>query len=346
MSLLLVLILFTTPQHHSFELERSENFRLGDAYNVQVAADGSILMAEGPKLFHWDLEGNLIRVIEPVPNKADIRGIITFAYAANEEMYWVVDFYENQVFFFDRSGNLLGSDWSVPPDAEDPESVLYRRLIPCGSRIFAMDVASLTRRYPGLPKVFQLLEVKIPKEGARIERVGPLSYPIRQQLKNYNYKFKQHWIVQREFSKHFFVVDELSTTMQEYGPEKGKNVEDGLIRLVREIPLMMEDRVPPKPPNFEEIFSSREQHLKWISSFSRVKGLYPLGKDLLIGYSLPDETVFGRLVLQRIDMKGNRKGHKVLTDGILLGSHDGSAFVLEKPPEGSSGRYIVHAYKL
>ncbi|CAM2008411.1 hypothetical protein [Acanthopleuribacter pedis] len=329
MLLAMALFLWTTPQSHMIELEEQEGFQLVNLHNAQIAQDGSILLAAGKELRHWDGQGRLLRKITGGPGKVDFEMIMTFVWDANRGIYWIVDGFKSHFHFFDRDGNYLGSDY--PYDPEDPAAkpTQYQRLNLVGSRVFAQDNSEMAARMPGRPTIFQLLEVEVTKDGVDLKKVGPTCYPVRPMLLSYNYSFKRHWLVQKGFSKNFFVVDELSTAILEYGPQPGQDISDGIVREVSRLPLTMEDWVGSKPPNQFVSLTSRRDQVNWMLSFSRLTGLYRLEQDFLVGYSIPSrEGELGLLALQRVNRKGRRMGDKVIIDGILIGTHENRAMVL------------------
>ncbi len=342
MLLAMVLLFWTSPHSHMVDLGKSDGFRIFDQNNAQIATDGSILLAAGQELRHWDAKGNPIRTISSIPGQVEIRGIMTFVYDATRGIYWIIDGFERRFHFFDKTGKYLGSDF--PFDADDPHAkkVQYRRLILVGSRVFAQDNSALAGRMPVRPSIFQLLEVDVEKNGVNLRRVGPTCYEVRPTLMHYNYTFKRHWLVQKGFSKNFFVVDELSTAILEYGPEQGKDISDGIVREVSRLPLTMEDWVGSKPPDQFISLTSRKEQVDWILSFSRLTGLYRLEQDFLVGYSIPNKKGgLGLLALQRVNREGRRIGSKVIIDGVLIGTHENRAMVLVRK-EGEPIRIKVY----
>lgn len=343
MHLALVLLLWTTPQSHMIDLEGKEGFRLQNQHNAQIAKDGSILLAAGKELRHWDAQGRLLRKISSIPGKVDFKLIMTFVWDANRGIYWVIDGFQSHFHFFDSDGTYLGSDY--PYDPKDPQSkrTQYQRLNLIGSRVFAQDNSEMGARMPGLPTIFQLLEVDRTEDGVKLRKVGPTCYPARQMLLAYNYMFKRHWLVQKGFSKNFFVVDELSTAILEYGPQPGQDISDGIVREISRLPLTMEDWVGSKPPDQFVKLNSRREQVNWILSFSRLTGLYRLEQDFLVGYSIPSrEGELGLLALQRVNGKGQRIGNKVIIDGILIGTHENRAMVLETRDSEPTGIKVYH----
>ena len=333
--------MFLSGGEGSIELEVPEERDWSFLADRQIAADGSILIATLDELWHWDENGQLINVIRSDGGRNGFEAIAAVHYFPRQKRYWIIDGRHRTSLFFDEHLKRIGEGFQED-DWGQRQPVYFRHIIPVGSRLFVMDGSKLSAWYAKRPKVLHQVRCEVAEQGVKISLPGKPFATISETQRAYFYDFKRHWIVQAGFSKVLYVVDELSTHIRPFSPGK-TDIEDGLVRSDKEIPLPMRHRVAPPPPEAKQKLDTRESMLEWWHSFSRLQGFFAYGDQLILGYSTPNpkNPQSSLLVLQLMNRDGLAIGDAIVGDGDLLGVHKDKVYVLKRPEFNRKGPLTV-----
>ena len=321
-------------------LETTDPLEVYIQFKTEVARDGSLLIMTPRALHHWDNSGLLINKITRTGPESGFDFIETFHYDPKRKTYWVIDGQRYKSYFYDAYGELLGQAVGDGLDV-DPNKVHFRDLISVGGRIFSVTGAEIDTWGPDSEDMLQQLTYEKTPEGVVVYKVGRSFARNTELQREYSFNFKKFWIVQDGFSTRFFIADQFSRKLRIFSAIDGK-IDNGLTQLKQTVPLYMPGWVAPPSRQNRNTSSGSDFHL-----FSQVIGLYPFKKDLIVGYTVPDGNEDSlNFALQRISSKGVVRGEAIQQKGLLMGVHQGKAYVYIEMSDENGKNYIVRKIDL
>ena len=337
-----ILQLFLALSTHSVTLEASGDLKLKDFHNTQVTRAGDILFGGLLEVWHFDSNGRLLLRVGLTGREVGQKDrlVANFFYCPRRGIYWLVDSLEQESFFYDAKGHFLGKGFFEDKQGEENgQKVYFRYITKAGSGIFGIDASKLVEWPESPPLVLQKLAFDVTPRGVAVRRIGPPFCAVRPILREFNFNFKNFWIVPRGYSLNLFVVDQLSKSWRFFEYENHEYIEESEAK--HSNPLYLEHWVD-LPPDFKRKgLQEMQSGTMLFTSFSRITGFYPFGDHLLVGYTVPNsDRLTYRTALQRISIRGYSIGDAVLVEGNLLGTDGKRVYILETDPSSDSVKMV------
>ena len=313
--------------NNEVSLVTQEPLQLHVGAKMSMGSDGSLVAVSRQRLYHWRADGEPIRVIQG--RDKPFRYIASYLWDRRGQLYWVIDS-SLEAHLFDHQGRYLGTaHWS------DGSPVRIRDVFMVGRRLVILEGDQLTDLELSDGDLFRFVTLARGPEGITLTRQGPPFGRFTHCQRLYQYNYKKGWMVQDGFTKRFFFMNQVTPKLQFLNALGSAEPESGLT-------------VSPE---------KRDLFLRWwvetprkgldtgdYGKYSKVTGLYPLGEELLVGYSIPGEEG-GNLGLQRFSKEGREQGEAVRMDGFLVGVYDGAAHVLQEDTRRGELHYLLVRHK-
>lgn len=339
MSLVFLFLLLADPQLQlSVPLDnRFQYINVVDASRIQIAEDGTIIALTPYTLWHWNLDGTLIRKLG---QKGQGPGEFVFLLEAHWDgsHYWLMDGLNRMSSFYDADGNFLFR-----------KPFFYRQFIPVGERMFVADYSGVLSYSDLLPPVLQEIQYTITENDINVQTLGQKFRKVTAQQRNYEFNFKKMWIATDQDA--LLVVDQLQPVMQVYSPdvlamEAHTQVENPFEPPLRYIKAPRWVSIPEQFPKKGSLNQNEFRH--WWLTWSRVTHFSNYGDDLLFAFETDSEDASMRSMqmIFRIDKNGVPVGEPLETYGYLVGAWNDLVYIfLEvESPEGFA--YKLEAYKM
>ena len=338
---ILALVFFQLPMSTSIELDDpGQDLASFDSEAIQLAADGSLLLAHETSLFHWNAQGSLINAIHlEVPKKF---WLTCFYYDAITRRYWLVEPRNGKSVFYDENGAFLGDAYKLDSNGKKIPAT-YRQLFPTKDRLFASEGTTDTWKYPHA-KVISEIQIERDAEGDFfIRNVGKPFCALTDAQKKLDYNFKLHWLVEDEYHNNLYVADQVTSRIRHFAPDP--NLEDNMYELQKKtIPYSLPGYKKP-PESWNHTIRSREEYNAWFYSWSRVNGFYRLRDGYLVGYNIPGKNGVGSRVVQKVAQNGKNLGKAVVIDGCLAGVFGNRVHIIDKS-EKNPGQLTLHMFEM
>ena len=317
MTLLLVCLFTQLPP---ITLEVNEELKVYTSLKMEIAKDGTILIATPFRLFHWSEEGELIRSLPPA-DFPPVQFLSTYLYDPQSHIYWLVDSRHKQSLFFDTEGGFLGR-------AQGP----YRDLMAVGSRVFAVLGHKLDLWEEHL--MLQRVGYRIHQDGVEVFHIGEAFAPLTAHQESYLFQFKRHWLIQEDYSKRFLVVDQITPYMRVFQLPEREGEGSGLRDTNQRIYLDLPQRKQPDLQSDKRQTGSE----KW-AKLDTIVGFYPLKNHYLVAYTLPfNAGEEERVALQQVGRDGRIIGQRIEAQGQLVGVHENLAYLYRNGRGGLPAR--------
>jgi len=287
-----------------------------DNTEFRVNADGSVLMHSGLEIIHWSRRGRVIHrfaVSDPDP----ILHIHDSFYDEEHERYLIST--QKNLQIFDRENGYLGRGYDS--DSAEGDDVLYRSLYRAGDDTYAYLLMLDFWVNPNPDFLVRFDYARDESGDFAVRHLSETFASFSEEQHQLKQVFRRHWLLEDE--DELFLIYELAPYLRRFTLDGDKPIEG------KRIPLALIDYVRP-PKAWNTSVSSRQEITAWFSSWSRITGFYDLETDWLIGYHIPDPETEGEklLGLQKIDRNGRKQGPVTRRRGLLIGTHEGLAYIV------------------
>jgi len=280
----------------------------------EVQSDGSFVVVNDHKVFHFSQDGALIRKMGA---KGNGPGEFVMAYEAfwNGITYMVIDNRRRDLSFFTPSGDFIKR-----------EPILARHFYFLGKRTLMVDSALIFEKKPAICPIRISDELVIEPDGVPFHAVIP-------GIEQLGYNFSN--IHATLHDGHLYVMDELSAEITRYNLDFKKE---------STIAPQIQGFVTP-PTSWPTDVSNHKRRLL-INTFSRIQRLGSIDAGLVIGYCLPDpedpNDQFKNVIV--VDSKGKPLSKVPLRiNGDFIGTYQNRIYVLR---ETEDIRYEIDVIKL
>ncbi len=331
---LFILLAFIDPIHE-IRLETKGWYLTHISFgSVRLTRDGDYLANNFNHIWHWGRDGRLLnRMGGRGEGPGEFESLSEVLWTG--EYYWAIDGARGLSSIFDKNGRYL---FRTP--------TAYRQFVQAEDHLFIVDYSRLNLHRDTYPRVLQEIKYLIDDENLIITPKGPPFKKVSRYQKDFLFNFKLVWVV--EDGDRFLVVEQLDLKMRIYD-EPAREAERSLARSQsfdpKFIPIQVKGWVEP-PQRLVTRFNSNRQALRWWRSWSRINFFAEAGRDLVVGYEVPDpEDPLDKLqAVQRIGRDGRSLGEPLLVKGSCMGIKENRIFIFYADEQDEQFSYYVRIY--
>ncbi len=305
--------------------------------SYQLVRDGSMIIVDYPAAYHFDPKGKLICKLEVIADGKPLR-VSMAHYVWTRKLYWVST--EIGTFILDPRGKVLARAYMVGSEGQLLD-LAPRILLADGDRLFAvgMDYIDLWK-HPN-PQVISEIAFGVPEhEQVIVTKIGNSFYTLTDHQRSFNFNFKLHWLIGGRYHSDLYVIDQISPVVRHFvqDPEVDHNkLELEGKRIVLSLPGFR-----PAPLGWSRAIKTKEDHLRWWSSWSRITGCYANRGGYLVLYEVPDphRPTESLQMMQQCNHEGRVVGHVREVKGAPLGIIGGLLVLVSPNEKGVKVTYL------
>ena len=306
---------------------------------VRVERDGSFLLGTQTRLYHWTHSGTLINVISGEEDSAPLNSILGFYYDIQKEIYWISHNDGFQSAFFDQKGRFLGVGFLIDETGKHAP-VEIRSFVPTRNRVLATGMVDVDLwKNPTVPLLNQITYEVQSNHRVLVRKLGRAFYSISPNQLRYEYNYKLQWAVEDPYHGNLYVVDQMTPRIRHFipAPEGGPDFKE----LEDEVVSISLPQYKPPPSGFSRIRNQNDLDI-WLSSWTRVNGLYLYREDFIVGYNItdPGDPAKIKKVAQVITRRGRLVGKMLELNGDFIGVYNDLIHVFENAEEGPRIRVL------
>ncbi len=303
----------------------------------QLVRDGSVVVVDALAAYHWDAQGKLRSKLVVLEEGKPLRVRMAY-YIWSRKLYWVAT--EIGTFFLDQRGKVLARAYMIGPEGQMLD-IAPRIMLEDGDRLFAvaMDYIDLWKN-PN-PQVISEVAFGVPDRGQVIvTKVGSSFSTLTDLQRSFNFNFKLHWLIGGRFHNDLYVIDQITPMIRHFvqDPEiKNNKLELEGKRIMLSLPGFK-----PAPLGWSRAIKTKEDHLRWWSSWSRITGCYANREGYLVLYEVPDpkRATESIQLMQQVNREGRVVGEVSQVQGAPLGIFRGELVLVAPTTKGVRVSYL------